>query len=256
MQKMLGWLCATLLLPLLVAARVPAADDAVSIKDAAKAVLSKYQDAIVTVKLVTKTGNVEHPSEIAGTVLTPEGLTVVSDSNSNPFQAFGDEEGGRSQTTDVKIVLKDGKELPAKFVLRDRDLDLAFVLPTEKGLKLTHVQLEKAPVPQPLDELIFVRRLDKSLNREVSVRLARVEAVVKKPRTFLVPDLDLITAIQNLGGPVFDARGRAIGIVVVRRGAGGPRGGNPLARSSAVILTTEDVQGAANQAAKPAEEGK
>jgi hypothetical protein len=242
------------LLPLL-AAPLPAAEEAASIKAAAKAVLSKYPEAIVTVKLVTKIGNFERPLEIAGTVLTPEGLTVVSDSSTHPLQGFGGDEGGnRSETTDVQVMLKDGRELPAKFVLRDKDLDLAFVLPKEKGLKLTHVKLEKTPVPQLLDELIFVRRLDKSLNREVSVTLSRVEGLVKRPRTFLVPDL--ITGIQNLGCPVFDAGGRAIGIVVVRRTAGGAGGGGGLTRGTPVILTTEDLQEAANQAAKPQEEGK
>jgi hypothetical protein len=249
MHKKLSWFGAILLLSLS-GVLLGAADDPPSVKAAAKAALGKYQDAVVTVKLVIKTGNFERTVEIAGTVLTPEGLTVVSDFNSNPFGAQGEEGGGgRSEATDVKVLLKDGRELPGKFVLRDRDLDLAFVQPTEKGLNLTHIKLEKTPAPQVLDDLIYLHRLEKSLNREASVTLGQATAVVKKPRLLVVPDL--INGLQAMGCPVFDVNSKPVGIVVVRRAAG-QRGGG-LAGLQPVILSAADVQQAATQAAKPPE---
>lgn len=238
--------CALGVVVLLATLPYAAADDA-TLKSA-KDVLAKYQDAIVTVRLVVKTGPLDSQIEVAGTVLTPEGLTVVSDSGSN-FASLLGEDGGRSETSDVKLLLKDGRELPASFVLRDKDLDLAFVLPKEKNLKLAHVKLDKVPVPQVLDELIFLHRLGKTLNREVSVGLGHVGAVVKKPRTLIVPATQ--TGMQNLGCPVFDKAGRAVGVVVMRRATGGDRGavisfaGRPL-----VILTGEDVQQVAGQVGK------
>jgi hypothetical protein len=253
MQKKLSWLSVIGVLAL--AAGPARADTPPTLKAAAKAALAKYQDAVVTVKLVLKTGNFESTIEIAGTVLTPEGLTVVSDSATNPFRGFTGEGGvGRSEATDVKVLLKDGRELPAKFVLRDADLDLAFLQPAEKGLKLTHVKLEKVPVPQVLDDLIYVHRLEKSLNREASVTLGQATAVVKKPRLLVVPDL--INGMQALGCPVFDGSGRPIGITVVRRTAGGQQGAISLAARQPVILSAEDVQEAANQAGKPQEGDK
>src|SRR5262249_21340707 len=149
------------------------AADSPSPKAAAREILKKYQDAIVAVKLVTKFGQREMQVEVAGTVLTPEGLTVVSDFSSNPGRILGGDDGG-NETTEVQPPLRDGQELPAKFVLRDRDLDLAFVLPNEKGLNLPHVKLEKAPIPEVLDDLIYLQRLGKSLNREPSVSLGHV----------------------------------------------------------------------------------
>lgn len=190
------------------------------IKTAGRAVLKKHQDAIVHVKLALKTGSSETQAEIAGVVLTPTGLTVVSDFTSNPGGLFSDDT--RTETTDVKLVLRDGKEIPAKFVLRDKDLDLAFVQPKEtEGLSLPHLKLEKTPQPEPLDEILYLHRLGRGLNREACLAVGRLEAVVKRPRLFLVPDM--LNGLQNLGCPAFDDQGRPVGIVVVRRAGKGLR---------------------------------
>jgi len=207
-------------------------------RKSAKEALSKYQDALVTVKFVLKLGNREQRQEVEGTVVSAAGLTVVSDTMTSPEAMLGDGDT-KTEKTDVKLLLKDGREVPAKFVLRDRDLDLAFVLPKEKDVKLTHVPLGKTPVPELLDDLIFMHRLGRGLNREPAVALGRVEAVVKKPQTLIVPDL--INGLQNIGCPTFDAGGRFVGIVVVRRGAGGGRATQP------VILPAEDVEQTAGQ---------
>lgn len=221
------------------------------IKTAGRAVLKKHQDAIVHVKLVLKTGSAETQGEIAGVVLTPAGLTVVSDFTSNPVGLFSDDT--RTETTDVKLVLRDGREVPAKFVLRDKDLDLAFVMPKEtEGLSLPHIKLEKTPHPEPLDEIIYLHRLGRGLNREASLAVGRLEAVVKRPRLFLVPDM--VNGLQNLGCPAFDEQGRPIGIVVVRRAGKGlriPQGVQDiLDLLKPVIISNEDVMQAVEQISK------
>jgi hypothetical protein len=227
---------------------------------AARGVLAKYQDALITVKLVVKMrgGSQENQLEVAGTVLTPAGLTVVSDFTSNPAALFLGSGEDKSETTDVKLVFRDAREVPAKFVLRDRELDLAFILPQEKQSGLPHVNLEKGPVPAPLDELVFLYRLGKSLNRDVAVTVGRVDAVVKKPRTFVVPDL--LNGIQSLGSPVFDAAGRPVGVVVLRRSATAPRGvtgvRDVLDLMKPVVLIADDLQQAASQIAPSAEKAK
>jgi S1-C subfamily serine protease len=157
------------------------------------------------------------------------------------------------ETTDVKLVLRDGREIPARFVLRDADLDLAFLVPNEKGLNLPHVALEKAPLPAPLDDLIFLFSYGRSLNREVAVATAPVRAVVKRPRTFLASDM--MTSLQALGCPVFDSAGHAVGIVVMRRSPIPPSGGGGLRdfldMLNPVILTTADVAEVAEQVPGP-----
>jgi S1-C subfamily serine protease len=240
------------------------ADDAKT-RAAAASVVEKYGDAVVTVQLVVKNRFVfqgqEHRSqesklEIAGTVVAPNGLTVASDFTSNPAALMSSSEDGpkvETETTDVKLLLRDGRELPARFVLRDQDLDLAFVMPEEKGLTLPHVSFEPGPPPAVLDELLFLSQLGRSLSREVSVSLGRVRAVVKKPRTFVVSDL--LNGILNLGCPVFDLSGRAVGLVVLRRApaAAVSQGGfrDMLEIMNPVILTAQDVTRVAAQAVKP-----
>jgi hypothetical protein len=237
---------------------------------AAKAALAKYRDAIVTVKLTLKTrtviggkelGKSESQMEIIGTVLAPTGLTLVSDFSSNPgglFSGLMGEDESKVETTDVKLLLKGGREIPAKFVLRDKDLDLAFIQPQEKGLDLPHVKLATGPVPEPLDDLVFVYRMGKAMNREAGVALSHVEAVVKKPRVFVVPEL--LTGLQSLGCPAFDATGRPIGVVVIRRSPvalknlGGVR--DILEIIKPVVLTTEDIEQAAGQVARPKDDAK
>ncbi len=223
-------------------------------KKAAKEVLAKYQDALVTIKFVHKAGNTESRREVEGTVVNAAGLTVVSDfmTNPDPVSLLGGDGGGKGETTDVKILLKDGREIPAKFVLRDRELDLAFVMPKDKDAKLTFVPLDKTPVPDVLDDVIFLHRLGRGLNREPNVSLGRVEAVVKKPQTFVVPDL--VNGLHNLGCPAFDAAGRCVGIVVMRRATGSPKVAEGLADIldllKPVILPTEDLEQSASQVGK------
>jgi hypothetical protein len=247
-------------------ATVAAHAEEVGARAAAKAAFAKYRDAVVTVKLVLKTrtviggkelGKSESQMEIIGTVLTPGGLTVVSDFSSNPSSLLGGDDE-KVETTDVKLLLKGGREIPAKFVLRDRDLDLAFVMPQNKGLDLPHVKLDKGAIPEPLDDLVFIYRMGKSMNRESAVALGRVEAVVKKPRTFVVPEF--LAGLQSLGCPAFDATGRPVGVVVIRRSPVALRNvtgvRDILEIVKPVVLTAEDIQQAASQAAKPKEDSK
>ncbi len=227
----------------------------------ARQILSRHAEAVATVRMVVKRrmvyqgrerGSAEAPMEVAGTILNEAGLTVVAESMTNPSGPMGDPSGDTRmdvETSDVKLVLRDGREIPARFVLRDADLDLAFLLPQEKGLKLPHLTLQKVPLPGPLDELIFLFGYGRSLNREVAVATAPVRAVVKRPRTFLAADL--MTSLQALGCPVFDAVGRPFGIVVMRRapltgqGSGGLR--DFLDMLNPVILTAADVSEVAGQ---------
>jgi hypothetical protein len=248
------------------------ADDART-RDAARAVLARGAAALVTVRLTVKSRMVfegreasgpESTLEVQGTVISPDGLTVVSDFTTNPGSVF-QRAGGmqvESETSDVKLLLQDGREVPARFVLRDADLDLAFLAPVEPIARLPFVKLGAGPVPAPLDELVVLGQLGPSLGREVAVTVVRVRAVVKRPRTFVVPSF--LDGLMGLGGPVFDDRGRPVGLLVLRRG---PRASDAegfrdtFDTLQAVVLTGADVQDltaqavAARKAAKDADRG-
>ncbi|HET6440320.1 MAG TPA: serine protease [Anaeromyxobacter sp.] len=232
------------------------------LKDAARKTLTRYGPALVTVRLTTRTRIVyqgkertipESTMDVEGTVLSADGLTVLSDFASNPGGALKHEGGPQMQTetSAVKLLLQDGRELPARVVLRDPDLDLAFVAPQDPQTALAFVKFEKGPVPEPLDDLIVLSQLGRSLGREVAVTLTRVRAVLKKPRTFVVPSA--LEGLLGLGGPAFDDRGRPVGLIVMRRTAHPSadfQGLNDVFDLvSAVVLSASDVQEMAEQAA-------
>jgi len=262
---------AVILAAVLPAALAPAASaDESRARAAAKTLLATKADTIVTVQLVVKRrfvmqgreqGSSDQKIEIAGTTIQPDGLTVVSDFTSNPAGLFSSEADGprvNTETTDVKIVLRDGREIPARFVLRDRDLDLAFVMPEEKGLKLPSLALEKGVVPEPLDDLVLLYRMGRSMNRDAAATVDAVRSVVRKPRTFLVPGF--IEGLQSLGCPAFDETGRALGLVVLRRYPAPPQPQSSFRdfvdMMNPVILTAADVLDVAAQATAVTTQGK
>ncbi|MFH1421140.1 MAG: serine protease [Planctomycetota bacterium] len=204
----------------------------------AKETMEKYKDVIVQVVLIVKTkvvyqgreipgglGKSEDEIEVNGTVVDPSGLTVISNFATDSSSFLNEQLAGLSgneedaphikteQTvTSVKIVTADGKEYPAKLVLRDKDLDLAFVRPEEKGLNLPCLILAQAPEPKILDEVIAISRLDRSCNRQPSVAIGRIASIVEKPQIRYM----LAAAGGDLGCPVFDASGNVLGISLMR----------------------------------------
>jgi hypothetical protein len=247
---------------------------------AAREVVSKWQDAVVTVKMVIKQRMVvggreidrgENETEATATVIDPNGLAVLSLSTTDPagvFRGMFSERGEdqpkfdwKSEITDLKMILSDGSEVPAKIVLRDKDLDLAFVRPTEKLSKpLPAINLSKDVKPDILDQIVILGRLGKVASRAPSVSLYRIQAIVKKPRTFYITDSAAMES--GLGAPVFSLEGKVAGVLLLRvlksRGIGmgamfkGMSGMGILP----VILPADEIAKAAKQVPKVTDKGK
>src|SRR5688500_4197245 len=117
---------------------------------AGRALVARYADAIVSVELVVTlkmkmAGRGEVPPreqriEVNGTVISPNGLTVTTLGQVDPqatLEALRAGSGGGdrgleivgSEFKEVKLRLANGTEVPARFVLKDADLDLAFMAP-------------------------------------------------------------------------------------------------------------------------------
>jgi len=260
------------------------ADDAVEM---AKEVESEYGKAVVHVEAVLTItmdgplaamvggGDKEQKIEVVGTVIDPSGLTVVSNTALDPTSAMGKIEinaGGqqmsmtlKGEVGEVKIRLSDGTEVPARVILKDEDLDLAFIAPTGKldrkvRAAMQNVDLDMAAAKaEKLAQAITLGRLGKDMNRELTVGLTRIRAVITKPRRFYV-----LGGTQP-GTPVFDTKGKLLGISLFRKkpggggraGLGAILGGGGLGVSGTPItLPTANVQRVAEQAkeemAKPA----
>ena len=191
----------------------------------------------------------EQKLEALGTIIAEDGLTVLSLSRVDPTAALL----SRMRTpgasvnvnyTEVLILMQDGTEVPARLVLKDSDLDLAFVLPIKqkkdneefKDVVFSHVprsQKVKSKLPQALDEVVSLGKLGRNLYRQSTLRKGWVNAVIEKPRKYFV--------IENTspGTPVFDRDGGWLGIVVYKMDRGRP--------TSLVTLPADDIEEIAEQ---------
>lgn len=224
---------------------------------AGRALVKRYADAIVGVELVVtlkvKVGDREQPPreqriEINGTVISADGLTVTSLAEVDPqtaFDAMRVAGGGRApelvgaEFKEVKLRLADGKEVPARFVLKDADLDLAFMAPDvaadgEKPNFPSFVKLDDTTDGALLGSFFYIARASKALQRVPLIRVSEVRGIVEKPRRFY-----LMTEIL-LGTPTFNGKGQLLGITLQNFANGRP---------SMVVLPAADIAEIAKQAA-------
>ena len=233
-------------------------------------ILEERKDAVVTIKLVLKqhvsfpgmaSQDSETKSEATGTVIDPTGLTIVSLSETDPSSLVEAMMGGQAsarglkmetEVTDVKILLGDDTEIPAEVILRDKDLDMAFIRPLEKPEQdFAYVDFSNAAEAQIMDQVISINRLGKVAGRVHAVAVERVEAVVHRPRTFYIPGNDPTNT--GLGSPAFDLDGNIIGVFLMRtiRSEGsGMRSmfGGAGDSVASVILPAAEIMEAADQA--------
>jgi hypothetical protein len=123
-------------------------------------------------------------------------------------------------------------------VLKDNDLDLAFIAPDAAGegaRSFQPVKLDAAADGKVLDTYFVVARAPKSLQRVPLVRPSQVIGIVEKPRR-----LYLMTE-QVLGCPLFDAAGNVLGLAVQNLSGGRAAG--------LVVLPAADIAEVAKQAA-------
>ena len=261
-------LLAALALGLVSAPRPGQADE---LADKGREIFKQNQHAVVTVQVVLKVSypGAAKPNEvrqdITGTVVDPSGLTVLALSAADPtemYQRMMADQGNPTkldtEVTDVKLLLDDGTELPAEIVLRDKDLDLAFIRPKAKPASpMTAVDFAKSTPAQLLDQVVTLNRLNSASGRAYSASVERISAVIQKPRTFYIPDSTMTAT--TLGSPAFALDGKVVGVFVMR-GISAKGGASRNVRDSmtTIILPAEDVVKGAKQApeAKGGEEKK
>ena len=229
--------------------------------DKGRDIFRKYQQTVVTVQVVQKitysgaAKSGENRQELTGTVVDPSGLTVLALSACDPsemYQRMLAQQGSQNkleiEVTDMQILLADGTELAAEIVLRDKDLDLAFVRPKSKpATPMTAVDLARSSTVQILDQVITLNRLNSAAGRAYAASVERINAVIQKPRTFYVPDSTMTST--TLGSPAFALDGNIVGVVVMRAVASGGGASRSVRENlSAIILPAEDILKAAKQA--------
>ncbi|MBX3414177.1 MAG: trypsin-like peptidase domain-containing protein [Pirellulales bacterium] len=261
-----------------------AADDAAELKG----LLDAKSSSIVTLKTVVQmriggrgAGNEQEiESEVAGAMISPEGLVICSNMQlSGPASAVRRMLGGNmpglnisSDVTSVKVVLgPDDEELDAKILARDEDLDLAWVQVEKPEKSFDAIDLKKSAEAELGERLVGVRRMGKMFDRTPVVALATVVGHLDRPRTLLVPQEELTPLI---GLPVFNRTGDLVGIVVTQLPEAGDAAGgaNPMTAllsmassmqegltglilpAAQVLRATERAQAGDGESEKPSEE--
>jgi S1-C subfamily serine protease len=249
------------------ASQVSAQDE----RAAGREIVKKWQNAIVTVRVVLKmrvsVGGREMQSmdesvETVGTVIDPSGLTVLSLGALNPGAMMNKMIGGGgsgqermefgSEPSDVKLRLPDGRELPARIVLRDEDLDLAFLRPTTKPDKpLVAINLADEGRPAILDPVVVLNRLGRVGGWAPAASLQTIGAIIERPRKFYVIETG---SSGGMGTPAFTSSGKVVGLLTMRSVQSGKPGMFSMVGGSEglgllpVILPAADVRDIAQQA--------
>ena len=216
-------------------------------------ILEQHRAAVVTVQVVVKikfrSQESETKIEATGTVIDGDGLTVLALSSIDPTSRFGGGAGQQfqmeSEVTAMNLLLEDGTEVQSEVLLRDRDLDLAYLRPLEKPASpMPYVDLRNSSTAALLDNVVALNRLGYVANRVHSVAFERIEAVVEKPRVFYIAGDDPTSTSQ--GSPVFTQSGKLLGIFVLRtvRSTGTRSGSN----AKVIIIPASDILEGALQA--------
>jgi hypothetical protein len=241
----------------------------------ARKTLKTYDKAVITlaavIKIEAKGGEIagldqEHKNQCVATLIDPSGLAVTSLTTLSPKMRYN-RGGGQvleleCQVQEVKYRLTDGTEVPARVVLKDEDLDLAFLAPLKPLDKATEGKMAFIPMgdataqPEVLDATIYIGRTGEDLNYIPTLNLGRIVSIVSTPRTCYLSNMG------GLGVPVFDQHGKAMGMICRCVKAEGGEG-NSMTRStliSQLILPIADIAKLVPQAKdemkKPAEDEK
>ena len=144
--------------------------------------------------------------------------------------------------------LEDGTEVPARLVLKDKELDLAFIVPDpkegEKVPQFTPLKLSAGATAKELDEVVAISRHVKDLGYQPIVSVGQVTSVITKPRTMY----DLST-VPRPGSPVFLPDGRLLGVTVTFGGEGAAS----MSARETLVLPAVEIGKLADQAHKAAE---
>jgi len=224
----------------------------------ARDVVKKRGEAVVmvtaTVKVRANIGGQEQVADQSAqgnaTVLDPSGLTVLSLSVLQPDEVMTRQISARmrpdtkveisSEVSDIKMHMMDGREVAAKLVLRDADLDLAFIRPSlPPGAPMVAVDAAVAR-PLILDPVFMIQRTSETTAWSTAAGFGTVQLVIDKPRTYYQISISTVGG-SGLGAPIFDTGGKFVGIMLLRstgsRGAGVPG-----------VLPADDVRETARQA--------
>ena len=233
-------------------------------------IADQLSDSIVTVRVIMTLkmsfGGQDQPEqeiqqELMGTVVTPDGLTLMPLSQFDPSGMLQKLYGARAaefqmdtRVKNIVLIVNKKKEIKAREVLRDPDLDIALFKPVEKSQEpMICIDIRNTAEPGLLERVIALGRLGRVGDRETSVMTGEIQSIIHKPRTFYVPSSEL--ASGGLALPVFNVRRELIGFVSMRIFAPDANMNFAMGQGNelAIILPASDVQEMVAQAREDTE---
>ncbi len=224
-------------------------------------ILAERAPAVVTVQVVVQikmSGEMgssmgekqEFQTEASCTVIDPKGLVLCSNTLLGGYMSLiqrlmGGKVEMTATPTQIKVLVADDpKPLDAKLLVRDSDLDLAWLqISVPAGRTLAYVDLSRAAAPKVGDPFVAVRRLDKFFDRTPTVYEGKIGGIIRKPRTLYVPTA---TAESALGLPAISPAGDVLGILVLQfpdEGSSLSDSGGPFGRLETSARMQELVRG-------------
>ncbi len=222
-----------------------------------RAILEKNKDAVITVfatmGLAYGGNEQEQESWANGVVIGEDGLAVLSLTAVDPsvyVRAVREGAEISAKVKSLKMLTRDGREIPAEVVLRDTELDLVFIRPLQKPEQpMAHVDVADAGRPQLLDQLAIITQLGQVAGRAHSVLIERIETVMDRPRTMYV--LGGHRAQDVLCSAAFTLEGQFVGVGVLRAIHTADQKG-PQDNTLVVIVPASDIQEGLTQVPPPA----
>ena len=197
----------------------------------ARTIAEKSQKAVVTAKVVVKMriGQQEQEKKVEtiGTIIDSSGLTVVSASSLDPVPGlaallkanYKQDIQIESDVTSTALILNDGTELEADVVMKDANLDFAFIRPRDSSRTFDAITLKPRPTtPKVFEEIFVLSRLGGSENRALALAEGKIRSVVKGPRQYFLCDNNF--SKDMTGCVAFGADGFPVGIIVTKAAQG------------------------------------
>jgi hypothetical protein len=201
-------------------------------------ILADKAPLLVTVKFVLKMkmgnfGEQENETEVTGTMISPEGLVLCSNTSLGGFMGLISRFAGQdfsAQPTDLKVLVGDDNQgVEAEFIARDTELDLAWIRIKKPDKKYTCLDLAKAARPAVGDPILCVHRMDKYFDRTAVVSEGRIGGITKKPRELFVPTTG---SSADMGVPVYTPAGELIGLTIIQTPDTDEASANPMSMIS------------------------
>ncbi len=265
-NRVFGGMSTIIMMALLVVSMTAPSLVRADLRETARQTLKEKSKAIVTLEVVTETkisygggqDEQEEKSEVLGVVVGSDGLVVAALSSIDQSQLWDRMQAGREdmgytiRVKSLKYILSDNSEVPATIVLRDNDLDLAFLRPLEEPESpMTFIDLENNDTAQILDPVFCLARMGRIARRTHVGMTGEIQGVVTRPREYYIPSSELTSG--GLGTPIFNDEGKILGLILLHVLPGGSAVANSSdERVIPVVIPARDIQEVAVQAPKQA----